>query len=209
MTKELLLTGNASDFLKIGVNAAGRGDLDTLKAVLEIKPHWRTRVGSHGRTMLWEAAYRGRLTVVDYLLNSYDDIDVEARGCYYTPMLVEVSPLCAALLKKRHKVVERLRQAGAQHDVVTTTYLGDVTKVEEQLSEKPSLAKDEFYQHDPHFDATLLHYAVAGNHPEIVKLLISYGASVKPHSNHLIDFAMGHESVEIVQMLLESGSRCH
>ena len=52
-----LLTGKASDFLKIGAAAAGRGDMDTVRAVLEERPDWVTRTGSHGRTMLWEAAY--------------------------------------------------------------------------------------------------------------------------------------------------------
>lgn len=55
-----LLTGRESDFLKIGVAAAGRGDLATAEAVLRERPAWITRVGSHGRTMLWEAVSRGK-----------------------------------------------------------------------------------------------------------------------------------------------------
>ena len=61
-----LLTGKASDFLKIG---AGRDDVDTVRAVLNEKPDWIARTGSHGRTMLWEAAYRGRASMVKYLLD--------------------------------------------------------------------------------------------------------------------------------------------
>ena len=61
-----LLTGKASDFLKIG---AGRDDVDTVRAVLNEKPGWIARTGSHGRTMLWEAAYRGRASMVKYLLD--------------------------------------------------------------------------------------------------------------------------------------------
>ena len=64
-----LLTGKVSDFLKIGVAAAGRGDLETVRTVLAEKPDWLLRVGSHGRTMLWEAAYRGRLAMVEWLLD--------------------------------------------------------------------------------------------------------------------------------------------
>ena len=62
-----LLTGKISGFLKIGVAAAGRGDLETVLAVLTERPDWLLRVGSHGRTMLWEAAYRGRLAMVEML----------------------------------------------------------------------------------------------------------------------------------------------
>lgn len=199
-----ILTGNASDFLKIGVNAAARGDLATLQEVLEERPTWRTRVGSHGRTMLWEAAYRGRLEIVDFLLTTFDDIDIEARGCHYTPLLVEISPLCAAILKKRKAVTTRLQDAGAQKDVVTATYLGELQNVTNFLNSEPSLVQKSFFQHDPHFDATLLHYAVAGNHTEIVRLLLELGAEVKPHSNHLLDFALDRSNAAILKLLLEA-----
>ena len=89
-----LLTGKVSDFLKIGVAAAGRGDLETVQTVLAERPDWLLRVGSHGRTMLWEAAYRGRLTMVNLLLNR--GADVHAWGCHFTPLLVDISPYCAA-----------------------------------------------------------------------------------------------------------------
>ena len=200
-----LLTGNASDFLKIGVGAAARGDLETLKAVLHLRPAWRSRIGSHGRTMLWEAAYRGRLNVVSYLLDTYDDIDIEARGCHYTPLLVEISPVCAAILKKRTDVVTRLEAAGAKRDVVTQTYLGVFDDVEQMTREDPSLIAREIVQHDPHFDGTLLHYAVAGAHPPIVKLLIERGADVTRYSNHLLDFSLNRNSFAMVEMLLDAG----
>ena len=56
--------GKASDFLKIGVAAAARGDMDAVREILKARPGWIKRVGSHGRTMLWEASHRGRLEMV-------------------------------------------------------------------------------------------------------------------------------------------------
>ena len=112
-----LFTGNASDFLKIGVAATGRGDLATVQAVLAEKPHWLRRVGSHGRTMLWEAAYRGRLEVVEYLIDRGADID--ACGCHFTPLLVDISPYCAARYKRHHAVAEVLYGRGAALDIHT------------------------------------------------------------------------------------------
>ncbi|MCY4129180.1 MAG: ankyrin repeat domain-containing protein [Gammaproteobacteria bacterium] len=205
MTKTSILTGKASDFLKIGVGAAGRGDLDTLKQVLSECPEWRTRIGSHGRTMLWEASFRGRLNVVSHLLDTYDDIDIEARGCHYTPLLVEISPLCAAIFKKRASVVSRLEDAGARRDVLTSTFLGEIDIVRELISDKPSLVNEEFYQHDPHFNATLLHYAVSGVHQNIVELLIDQGAKIRPHSDLLLRFALWRGNAEILRLLLEAG----
>ena len=40
-----LLTGKISDFLKIGVAAAGRGDLETVQTVLAERPDWLLRAG--------------------------------------------------------------------------------------------------------------------------------------------------------------------
>ena len=39
------LTGNQSDFLKIVVAAAGRGDLETVRQLLDDKPAWIHTVG--------------------------------------------------------------------------------------------------------------------------------------------------------------------
>lgn len=155
--------------------------------------------------MLWEASYRGRLNIVSFLLETYDDIDIEARGCHYTPLLVEISPLCAAIFKKRTAVAKRLREAGAQHDVLTSTFLGETQEVEQSIRENPNLVTQEFHQHDPHFDATLMHYAVSGVHPDLVALLIEHGAKVKPYSNLLLRFAIWRRDAEILNLLLEAG----
>ncbi len=73
--------GKASDFLNIGVAAAARGDMEAVRAILEERPGWLTRVGPHGRTMLWEASHRGRLDVVEYLLEGgADALHVNRRG---------------------------------------------------------------------------------------------------------------------------------
>lgn len=61
------LTGKQSDFLKIVVAAAGRGDLEAVCELVDEKPNWIHTVGSHGRTMLWEASYRGKKDVVRFL----------------------------------------------------------------------------------------------------------------------------------------------
>lgn len=205
LNESSILSGKASDFLKIGVGAAARGDLEKLEQVLSLRPEWRTRIGSHGRTMLWEAAYRGRHNVVSYLLDTYEDIDIEARGCHYTPLLVEISPLCAAIFKKRASVIACLEAHGAKRDVLTSTYLGDISEVRKSINDDPNLVNEQFYQHDPHFDATLLHYAVSGVHEEIVKLLINKGAKVRPHSSLLLRFAIWRSNAEILRLLLEAG----
>ena len=129
-----ILTGKISDFLKIAVAAAGRGDLQTVQAVLAQKPAWITRIGSHGRTMLWEAAYRGRLAMVDYLLDQ--GADIHACGCHFTPLLVEISPYCAARYKHHHVVADRLLIRGAATDIYTAAFLGESDAVANYLDRR-------------------------------------------------------------------------
>ena len=98
---KIRFTGKASDFLKIGAAASARGDVEAVRAILEERPGWLTRVGSRGRTMLWEASHRGRLGVVEYLVEGGADID--ACGTHYTPYFVEVSCYCIARHKKSRR----------------------------------------------------------------------------------------------------------
>ena len=198
-----MLTGKGSDFLKIGVAAAGRGDFDTLRAVLTEKPHWLRRTGSHGRTMLWEAAYRGRLEVVEYLADLGADID--ACGCHFTPLLVDISPYCAARHKKHDDVAAFLLEAGAALDIHTAAYLGDIEAVREYLDRDPDLARAEKKQNDPNVRATVLHYAVASGHAEIVSVLLESGADPRPYGYFLVRFCIWRDRVDILTALIAAG----
>ena len=197
------LTGKASDFLRIGVAAAGRGDLAAVRGVLAQQPAWLRRVGSHGRTMLWEAAYRGRLGVVDYLLDH--GADIHARGCHFTPLLVEIPPLCAARFKRHDKVAELLLRRGAEEDFHSAVFLGDIADVREQLQRQPTLATVEVPQHDPHVDATALHYAVSPGHDALVALLLAHGADPAPYSNWLARFCIWRRRADILERLFAAG----
>lgn len=198
-----LLTGNASDFLKIGVAAAGRGDFDTLRTVLCKKPHWIRRVGAHGRTMLWEAAFRGRLEVVEYLADLGADID--ACGCHFTPLLVDISPYCAARYKNRQAVAEFLLGRGAALDIHTAAYLGDIEAVREYLDRDSDLAKVEKKQNDTNVQATALHYAVVPGHAEIVAHLLESGADPRPYGYFLVRFCIWRDRVDILASLIAAG----
>lgn len=197
------LPGKASDFLKIGVAAAGRGDLVMVREVLEVQPQWVARVGSHGRTMLWEAAYRGRADVAEYLLDAGADLD--AWGCHFTPLLVEISPYCAARFRKRAAVVTLLRARGASDDVCSSAFLGDLDAVVDHVSKKPALVTQEWPQHDPNVRPTLLHYAVSGKHASIVAFLLERGADPQPYSHWLGRFAVWRGNRAVLEMLLDAG----
>lgn len=197
------LTGKASDFLKIAVAAAGRGDMATVQAVLAEHPDWLCRVGSHGRTMLWEAAYRGRLGMVRELIERGADVD--ARGCHFTPLLVEVPPYCAARWRGHEPVAELLLSHGATEDFHSTVFLGDAANVRARLAVAPDLATAECLQHDANIRATALHYAVSPGHLELVRLLLAHGADPKPYGVWLARFCIWRNRPDILAELFAAG----
>ena len=211
------LTGNQSDFLKIVVAAVGRGDLDTVRHLLDDNPAWIHTVGSHGRTMLWEAAYRGKLEMVQFLLERGADINLP--GCYHIQHRLEITPYCVARYEGRDSVADYLLQQGAIVDIHTATYLGDYDKVLSHLDNDPSLVnkgylqavmlpagKPHTFEHRETAWATPLCYAIRGGVPAIVELLISRGATIEPYSERFLDYAVSGNRIEITTLLLENGA---
>ncbi len=211
------LTGNQSDFLKIVVAAAGRGDLETVRQLVDDNPAWIHTVGSHGRTMLWEAAYRGRLAMVQFLLERGADINLP--GCYHIEHRLEITPYCVARYEGRDLVADSLLQRGAALDIHTAAYLKDYDTVQAHLDNDADLVNSGYLQAvmlpagQPHtFEhrhaawATPLCYAIVGGNPAIVELLISRGATIKPHSERFLDYAIAYDWVEIAKLLLENGA---
>ncbi len=213
---KMQLTGNQSDFLKIVVAAAGRGDLETVRQLLDDKPAWIHTVGSHGRTMLWEAAYRGKLEMVEFLIERGADINLP--GCHLSKHGVEITPYCVARHEGRDLMADYLFQEGATIDIHTAAYLRDYEAVRLHLDNDTSLVNSGYLQSvmlpagQPHtFEhretawATPLCYAVVGGNAAIVELLISQGATVESYSEYLLDHAVSEDRIEILKLLIKNG----
>ena len=175
--------------------------------------------------------YFGNLVSVD-LLNGVNGVvefsdsllalvtDGAISGYQHTPHRVEISPYCVAKLTDRDAAANYLRVNGARVDIHTAAYLGDYKSVFRLLDADPSLLNQGHSQHDMgrgderHLGfytasvawATPVCYAIVGGHMEIVELLISRGATIKPYSKQLLGFAVGGNRIDIVQFLLENGA---
>ena len=215
--RQVQLTGKQSDFLKIVVAAAGRGDLETVRELVDDNPAWVHTVGSHGRTMLWEAAYRGRLEMVRFLLERGADINLP--GCYHIQHRLEITPYCVARYEGRDPVADYLLQQGATIDIHTAAYLGDYARVRSHLDNNPSLVNKGYlqavmlpsggpttFEHRKMTWATPLCYAIRSKNPAIVELLISRGAVIEPYSERFLDYAASDDRIEIAELLLENGA---
>lgn len=211
------LTGKESDFLKIVVAAAGRGDIEGVSKLLDDKPEWIHTIGSHGRTMLWEAAYRGKLEMVEFLLSHGADINLP--GCHLSQHDIEITPYCVARYEGRDAVADYLLEMGANVDIQTAAYLGDFDTVKTLIEEDPNIINSGYLQSvwlpsgNPHSVeyryeewATPLCYAIIGGNIEIVKLLISKGAEIETQSELLLDHAVSDDRVDLVKLLVENGA---
>ncbi len=211
------LTGKESDFLKIVVAAAGRGDLDGVKQFLKYRPDWLHTVGSHGRTMLWEAAYRGKLEVVRYLVEQGANMNLP--GCHLSQHALEITPYCVARHEGRDDVADFLQKNGAIIDIHTAVYLGDYDTAQALLDNDINLVNMGYLDSvmlpsgEPHSvehrfseSATPISYAIVGGNIRIVELLISMGAEVKQYSKELLDHAVSEGRVDIVKLLFENGA---
>ena len=208
------LIGKQSDFLKIVVAAAGRGDVKAVRQFLEDKPEWLHTIGSHGRTMLWEAAYRGKLEVVKFLVEQGADMNLP--GCHLSQHDLEITPYCVARHEGRDEVADYLLQQGAIVDVHTAAYLGDYRTALSLLDDDPNLVNSGYLQtvmlpsgeleHRETACATPLCYAIVGGNIQIVELIISRDAIIEPHSKLLLDHAVSTDRVDIVKLLFENGA---
>lgn len=127
------LTGNDGDFSGIVLKAAARGDLTAVKHYLKMNPAWLNRECPHGRTLLWEATYKGRYEMVAELIAM--GANVNPMGSYYTPMLVTQgvsNSYCPILTKQEAELVRALSVASCtslsvkrkdcNHGTVATIY---------------------------------------------------------------------------------------
>lgn len=209
-------TGNAGDFLKIGVAAAARGDIKKVREILKAKPKWVRRVGSHGRTMLWEASHRGKLEMVKYLVRRKADVD--ACGTRYTPYFVEVSCYCIARHKNHDDVAEFLLSKGAKLNIHTAAFLSDLSAIKQFLKQNRKLLNEGHSQYlmgkkradgldfylAPAPWATPLCYALRGGDVDTAEYLIKRGAKIKGNEESL--FIAADEDSEKIRLLLASGA---
>ncbi len=199
------LTGNAGDFSGIVLKAAARGDSRAVQEYLKVNPGWLNQEGPHGRTLLWEATYKGRTAMVSDLIEWGADVD--PMGSYYTPMLVELSALAVAREAGNTEMVELLERNGARDDLYAACHRGDLNAIDHFLSSDPDAVNRPVRAVEPHprMGYHPVHYAVAGKQLGALRLLVGYGAVVGSHLPLLVDWADGDR--KIIRFLREQAKR--
>ncbi len=201
------LTGKFGDFSGIVLKAAASGNAEAVRHYLEVNPAWLDQEGPHGRTLLWEAAYRGHKELVAELIER--GADVNPLGSYYTPMLVELSPLAVARERGDAELMNLLIANGAADDLHSACYRGDLEAIDAFLTEDPDAvnrpARPDAEPH-PRMGWNPIHYAAVGGRLGAVRLLVGHGAEVGEHLPLLLDWAQGNREM-IRYLRSQSGAR--
>lgn len=195
------LTGKFSDFSGVVLKAAAGGKLDDVKAYLDYEPRWLNERGPHGRTLLWEAARRGRLETVRFLVASGARTDLPATQ--YTPMLAEVSPIAAAQLEDHPEMVSYLTAQGCTTDLHDRCYLGEEDG--STIKSDPALA---ITPKRDCLDASAclpLYYAIAGYNEDAAMACIDVNGSAGTHPGAALRWAVWRELYRVIDRLLELG----
>jgi len=201
---ELLLQKTHDNFLKVGAHFAAKGELLMLEEILRQKPHWLNHRGSHGRTMLWEAVYHGKIGSMQYLLDK--GAEIEAPGCHFSEHLVEISPLCLAIYKVDTAAQEILLRYGAKYDIYSAAFLGDASSFRQKLEENPEVLDRIHPMAWTEEKTALIFYAVAGGNHEILQLMGERGVRIKPDSHWLLKFAYWKEDFTLMELLVKYGA---
>jgi ankyrin repeat protein len=193
---------------RVGMDAilkdARRGNLKAVKRLLQLDPSLLlAKSGGHNRTFLWEATRGNQLEVMEYLIEAGADPNVPGR--IRAEIVVLLKPYCIARHLRLSEPAKLLMRARTEVDIFSACFLGDVNRVRQLLKKKPHLLTQE-QEEDSVWRVTPLHFAVAGGHEELTRMLIRKGAQVRPYTRLLANAAVRMKHPELHPILLEAGA---
>lgn len=197
----LVNDGAPKEVLKQAIASAGRGDVDAVAALVDEYPRLIDQRGGDGVTMLWMAARRGRLQVVHWLVAHGADVETPGSAVHVTRVMV--SPYCVAVRSRRADVAQYLLDHGAQVDVFSAAFLGDLDALREHIAAGLVNAQS---PHEDFHPVTPLHHAVDGGSVAATTLLLDSGADMQTSGGRLLTSAANQGSIELVRLLLDHGA---
>src|SRR5258706_3095716 len=182
---------------------AVRGDLPGLRAMIKAHSDFLSKRGNHNRTLLWEAARRGRMPALKWLVQKGAELD--ATGCYNSESLVQITPYCAAMYYRRPEAAAYLLSNGARLDIFRAALMGEQAQVEAALAAEPALLQAEDPSGNTYY-VPLLAFAVAGGHAALAEFLLERGANAALYAAQLLHLAAAQERLDLIELLAAHGA---
>ena len=187
---------------------ARRGDAAGLGAALAQAPDLLGP--TYSAAIMQAAALAGRAEIVGMLL----DRGVGANHPFWLPVSVTglafervifVTPLCAARMKRRSAAESLLLAAGANEDVFTSAFLGDLASLAQILAADPGLAQATDPAADV-LDITPVEHAVVGGQVPALRLILGHVAHPLPGGVRALRGAAAQGSLAMAELLLAHGA---
>ena len=186
------------------LNYASAKNDSKLRDLVRNQPELVNKQGPHGRTLLFEAIRKGRVSTVRWLLDQ--GADPNLTGCYNNESLVQLNAIAASRYYAREDFEPLLTMHGARWDIWRAAFCDKRHEVNSALAREPRLVnsedtRDEIYYYTP------LSFAVAGGHLSLAKELVSQGAELQRYGVQLLFLASHINRRDVLDWLINNGAR--
>ena len=186
-------------------DAAGNGDLNTVKQILEQDPSLVNQDDQYEWRPIFHAGLRRHYDVVKYLIDCGADLAAhDGYAIHYAGEVPNNKEVVSLLIAYGGLDAHTKPASEIARQFIYAVFLANVERVSAMLRDNSALVKERYAHGD-----TALHHAARNGDLEIVKQLVTGGADVNTTTgnNHFpLYCAAGHGHVETTQYLVEEGA---
>ena len=186
-------------------DAAGNGDLDSVKKILEQDPSLVNQDDQYEWRPIFHAGLRRHYEVVKYLIDCGADLAAhDGYVIHYAGQVQDNKEIISLLVEYGGLDAHTKPASEIARQFIYAVFLANVERVNSLLRDNSALVQERYARGD-----TALHHATRNGDLEIVKQLVSRGADVNAMADqgHFpLYCAAGHGHVETTRYLVEKGA---
>ena len=186
-------------------DAAAKGDLDTVKKILEQNPSLVNQDDQYEWRPIFHAGLRRRYDVVKYLIDCGADLAAhDGYVIHYAGEVPNNKEVVSLLIAYGGLDAHTKPSSEIARQFIYAVFLANVGRVNAMLRDNPKLVQERYARGD-----TALHHATRNGDLEIVEQLVGAGADVNgttDNSHFPLYCAAGHGHVETTRYLVENGA---
>ena len=186
-------------------DAAAKGDLDTVKKILEQNPSLVNQDDQYEWRPIFHAGLRRRYDVVKYLIDCGADLAAhDGYAIHYAGEVPNNKEVVSLLIAYGGLDAHTKPSSEIARQFIYAVFLANVGRVNAMLRDNPKLVQERYARGD-----TALHHATRNGDLEIVEQLVGAGADVNgttDNGHFPLYCAAGHGHVETTRYLVENGA---
>ena len=186
-------------------DAAAKGDLDTVKKILEQNPSLVNQDDQYEWRPIFHAGLRRRYDVVKYLIDCGADLAAhDGYVIHYAGEVPNNKEVVSLLIAYGGLDAHTKPSSEIARQFIYAVFLANVGRVNAMLRDNPKLVQECYARGD-----TALHHATRNGDLEIVEQLVGAGADVNgttDNGHFPLYCAAGHGHVETTRYLVENGA---